>query len=217
MSGGRRTPAPAAPPEVVYRGVRWRRSAAGRVSWFNEGLARWVVWAPGLDAPPLPPEYSSSVPDAAAGTAPAPGVARSTAAGAAMVGRARRASPADAMSRRKPMTSPYRLVPLLVAVLIVAFALWQATRPPAHATQADIAAAQALRGQCLQRHGGTKVAPAYSPTPVACSSRGASVKVVGVLVPGQAGSCPTGSAVIQVLLVGVTGEPTECVLPVKTR
>ena len=212
--GGRRTPLPAALAEVVHRGVRWRRSAAGRVSWFNEGLGRWVVWAPGSDAPPLPPEYSVSA-GAAAGTAPPPPRASSAPAGTAVAGSAGRATPADAMSSRKPMTSPYRLVPLLIAVLVVAVALWQATRPPTHATQADIAAAQALRGECLQRQG-TKLA-SYSPTPVACRSGAATVKVVGVLVPGRPGSCPAGSAVIQVLHVGVVGEPSECVLPLRVK
>ena len=60
---------------------------------------------------------------------------------------------------------------MLVAVFVVAFAFWQATRPPARATQADIAAAQALKGQCLRRQGGTKAAPVYSPTPVSCQLR----------------------------------------------
>jgi hypothetical protein len=115
------------------------------------------------------------------------------------------------------MSSPYRLVPLAVAVLVVGFALWQATRPPAHATQADIAAAQALKGQCLHRQGGTEPAPVYSPMPVSCQSAGASVKVVAVLVPGKPGSCPVGSAVVQVSQVGVVGEPSECILPLRVK
>jgi hypothetical protein len=61
------------------------------------------------------------------------------------------------------------------------------------------------------------LAPVYSPTPVTCRSAGASVKVVAVLVPGKSGSCPAGSAVIQVLHVGVAGEPTECVLPIRVK
>ena len=115
------------------------------------------------------------------------------------------------------MTSPYRLVPLLIAVLVVAIALWQATRPPARATQADMAAAQALKGQCLRRQGGTKSAPVYSPVPLSCRSAEASVKVVAVLVPGRPGSCPASSAVIQVLQAGVAGEPSECVLPITVK
>ncbi len=61
----------------------------------------------------------------------------------------------DAMSTRAPMRSPYRLIPLVrIAVIIVAVALWEATRPPGHATKADIAAAEALKGQCLVKEGG---------------------------------------------------------------
>ncbi|MGA3220577.1 MAG: hypothetical protein ABSE77_16085 [Acidimicrobiales bacterium] len=209
MSGGRRTSASAAGTEVVHRGVRWRRSASRRVSWFNEGMGRWVVWAPGSDAPPLPPDYAASG-DAVAG-APVQTQPAETAVGV------ERRRPVDAMSGRKPMTSPYRLAPLLIAVLVIAIALWQATRPPAHATQADIAAAQALKGKCLRQQGGTRSAPVYSPTPITCQSAGASVRVVTVLVPGRAGTCPVDSAVVQVLQAGVVGEPSECVLPVRVK
>ncbi len=60
VTAGERPTVPAEPGEVVYRGVRWRRSASSeRISWFNEGLGRWVVWVPKSDAPPLPPEYAS--------------------------------------------------------------------------------------------------------------------------------------------------------------
>jgi hypothetical protein len=119
------------------------------------------------------------------------------------------------MARRPSMRSPYRLVPLLVMVFIVAIAVWQATRPAAHASKADIAAAEALRGDCLARTGGTAKSPVYSPVPVSCTGGGASVKVVAVLVPGSrpAGSCPRGSLVVQVLEANVVGEPSECVLP----
>jgi hypothetical protein len=210
MSGARRLPASSAPPEVIYRGVRWRRSASSeRISWFNEGLGRWVVWVPKSDAPPLPPEYAAPITSGAGGPAGA--------AGPVAAGAGNRGTPIDAMSARKPMTSPYRLVPVIIAVLVVVLALWQATRPPARATQADISAAQALRGQCLQRHGGTTFAPIYAPAAVSCQSARASVKVVAVLVPGKPGSCPPGSAVIQVLQAGVTGEPSECILPLKVK
>jgi hypothetical protein len=233
VSGARRPSAPPRP-EVVYRGVRWRRSgSSGRVSWFNDGLGRWVVWAPGSDAPPLPPEYeaSTSSRELTSGASRAAGASRASATPGAVgpagtagtggtagaPGAVLRGRPADAMSRRKPMSSPYRLVPLLVAVFVVAFALWQATRPPGRATHADITAAQAFRGQCLHRQGGTTSAPVYSPTPVSCGSLGASVTVVAVLVPGRPGSCPAGSAVVQVLQAGVAGEPSECVLPVRVK
>ena len=124
--------------------------------------------------------------------------------------------PTDAMARRPSMRSPYRLAPLLIVLFIVAFAVWQATRPAAHASKADIAAAEALKGDCLARDGGTAKSPVYSATPVSCSAGDASVRVVAVLVPGTDRSvpCPQGSLVVQVLEPNVVGEPTECVLAV---
>jgi hypothetical protein len=119
------------------------------------------------------------------------------------------------MSTRAPMRSPYRLIPLVIAVIIVALALWEATRPPGHATEADIAAAEALKGQCLVKEGGKPSFPLLSPTPVKCSEVKAFAKVVAVIVPGHPGSCPPGSAVVQVLQTGVVGEPSECLIPVK--
>ncbi len=190
--------------DVVHRGVRWRRTPAGRISWFNDGLGRWVAWSPGADAPPLPPGWGGTgdddlvqvrAPDEPAQVAP--GVA-----------------PTDAMARRPSMRSPYRLAPLLVVVFIVALAIWQATRPAAHATKADIAAAEALNGQCLARDGGTAKSPAFAPGPVVCTGADASVKVVAVLVLGSSRSvsCPQGSLIVQVLEPNVVGEPSECVL-----
>jgi hypothetical protein len=125
-------------------------------------------------------------------------------------------APTDAMARRPSMRSPYRLAPLLIVLFIVAFAVWQATRPAAHASKADIAAAEALKGDCLARDGGTAKSPVYSAAPVSCSAGDASVRVVAVLVPGadRPASCPQGSLVVQVLEPNVVGEPTECVLAV---
>ena len=59
--GGRRTPLPVGATLKSFTGVcAGGGRQRGGVSWFNEGLGRWVVWAPGSDAPPLPPEYSVS-------------------------------------------------------------------------------------------------------------------------------------------------------------
>ena len=186
--------------------MRWRRTSAGRISWFNDGLGRWVAWAPGADAPPLPPGWGGSGDED-----PVQVRARNEPTSAAP-----EVAPTDAMARRPSMRSPYRLAPLLVVVFIVALALWQATRPAAHATKADIAAAQALNGQCLARDGGTAKSPAFAPGPVSCTGTHASVKVVAVLVPGSSRSvsCPQGSLVVQVLEPNVVGEPSECVLAV---
>jgi hypothetical protein len=188
--------------ETVYRGVRWRRTQAGRVSWFNDGLGRWVTWSPGADAPPLPPGWAGSRDGEAVA---APGIVAPA---------GPQGPPTDAMSRRPSMRSPYRVVPLLVIVFIVGIALWQATRPAAHASRSDISAAEALKGDCLAQKGGTDKSPDYSPAPVSCTGRDAAVKVVAVLVPGsgQSASCPQGSLVVQVLEPNVVGEPSECVL-----
>lgn len=42
------------PVEVTQRGIRWRRDEQGVTSWYDDGASRWVVWRPGLDAPPRP-------------------------------------------------------------------------------------------------------------------------------------------------------------------
>jgi hypothetical protein len=113
------------------------------------------------------------------------------------------------------------LVPIVIAIAIVAVAAYQATRPPARASSADVAAAKALVGDCLARNGGTSASPAYLLAAVSCRSASAAVKVVAVLVPraGKSGTeelgvCPKGSAVAQVLRPGVVGEPFECLTAV---
>jgi len=110
------------------------------------------------------------------------------------------------------MTSPYRLAPLLIALAIVAAAIYQATRPPAHATRQDIASAEALVGKCLAAEAGSGPG-AYSPAPVSCA--GAAVKVVAVVVAGKQSVCPKGTLVAQVAKPGVVGEPFECLLPLR--
>ncbi|MGH9107300.1 MAG: hypothetical protein ACRDZX_16040 [Acidimicrobiales bacterium] len=225
--------------------------------WYNEGLRRWVVWSPGSDAPPLPGGWASAGTKAepggaqraraSSGEAGAGGVAGTASAGTASAGTAGagtagagtagapqargvgRPLPSDAMTRRPSMRSPYRLVPIFMAVLIVAFAVYQATRPPSHATQQDIAAAEALKGKCLGRSGGTTANPTYSVTPVSCSGSSAAVKVVAVRLPKKTvrlpkkgasrlpkkgASCPSGSEVAQLVEPGVRGEPFECLVEV---
>lgn len=46
-----------APTETTHKGVRWRRDDAGHVSFYDQSGGRWVDWAPGVDAPPLPPKW----------------------------------------------------------------------------------------------------------------------------------------------------------------
>ena len=205
----------AAAKETVHRGVRWRRASSGRISWFNDGLGRWVTWSPGADAPPLPPGWRGDRDGEAVPAGGGPSSDGQGPDGQGPDGQAQTA-PTDAMARRPSMRSPYRLAPLLIVLFIVAFAVWQATRPAAHASKADIAAAEALKGDCLARDGGTAKSPVYSAAPVSCSAGDASVRVVAVLVPGTDRSvpCPQGSLVVQVLEPNVVGEPSECVLAV---
>ena len=227
-SSRRRGPAAGAPPgappggppsgggargaEVVHRGVRWRRPLPGRISWYNEGLGRWVLWSPGQDAPPLPPGWEGE--EAPAEGAEQPAVGASPPAARPGVSQARerpgllRYLPSDAMSRRRPMTSPYRWVPLLVALAIVAVAVYQATRPPAHASTQDVATAEALKGKCLAPQGAGSAT--YSTVPVSCAGAGAAVRVVAVVLPSTHITCPKGSLVAQLARPGVAGEPFEC-------
>jgi hypothetical protein len=118
------------------------------------------------------------------------------------------------------MRSPYRIVPIIVAVLVVAAAVFQATRPVARASASDIAVAKALDGHCLARSGGTENAPRYSNRPVGCGTTAANVRVVAVLVPGAdgrvVGSCPKGALAAQVFQP-VAGEPVECLAPATRR
>jgi hypothetical protein len=196
--------------EVVHRGVTWRRSSAGRVTWYNEGLRRWVTWLPGSDAPPLPEGWEKSAVVSARRATPT------------RVGRPAPVSEADtepgaganAMAARPSMRSPYRLVPLVIFIAIIALAVYQATATSSASPQQK-AQAYALSGRCLARNGGSRSAPSYSPTPVSCASSRAAVKVVDVVEPkGTVVRCPAGTDVAQILLAGVRGEPFECLAPV---
>lgn len=199
--------------EVEYRGVRWRKSVGGTVTWLNEGLGRWVTWYPGSDAPPLPPGWQLEedlAPAAAdvAGAVPGPGAVHSTGALPAAAG------PVE----RKAMRSPFRVAPVVIVVMIVVLAIWQATQSPVKATPQDIATAKSLQGKCLARAGGTASSPKLSATPVSCASPSAAVKVVAVVVPhAKTGprACPAGAGLVQVLNPGIMDEPVECVEPVK--
>jgi hypothetical protein len=203
--------------EVVYRGIRWRNPKQGGMYWYNEGLERWVLWSRGQDAPPVPPRWSTDARPSGGETGGAGHQSEASAApcesatGSAAA-RERpgllRYLPSDAMSRRRPMTSPYRLVPVLIALAIVAVAVYQATRPPAHATQQDVARAMALKGRCLAAEEGG--AGAFSARPVSCAGTASAVKVVAVLLPSTHVTCPKGTLLAQVARPGIAGEPFEC-------
>jgi hypothetical protein len=210
--------------EVTYRGIRWRRSVAGTVSWLNDGLGQWVSWYPGADAPPLPPGWEERAGRAAApagpGTRPLPpgrGRPRASGPGADGAGPSKSTGTADQAVQRRPMRSPYRAMPIVIAAVIVVFAIYQATQKPVKATPAQVAAAEALKGKCLVQTGGTAARPKFSPTPVNCSSASASVKVVSVVVPRgkkPPHRCPKGAGLVQVLQPGILDEPVECIEPV---
>jgi hypothetical protein len=198
--------------ETRYRGVRWRRSASGTLTWYNDGNRRWVRWYEGADAPPVPVQWATAGPaqaDAAAGPATAPIPTPRTRVGA---------RPAESGPVPRPsLRSPYRLVPIAIAVFAVAIGAWEGFHPR-HATTSDVSKARALIGQCLARDGGSATAPRFHDAPISCASAGAAVKVVGVIVPGQSGSsCPSGSEVLALVDPGVSGAPLECVVKVPTR
>jgi hypothetical protein len=199
--------------EVVYRGVRWRRSSTGRMLWFNDGSKRWVLWSPGSDAPPVPMAWESAAGDLGADAGDGAGASPA----AEVPGQAARERPGllrympnDAMARRPSMRSPYRIVPIIIVVVVIGLAVYQSTRSPNKATTQDIAAALALKGRCLEKHGGTAQYPDYSPTPLSCSAPKAVVKVVEVVIPGPKAACPTDTLAVRVIGNALTGEPIEC-------
>lgn len=211
--------------ELAYRGIRWRRSAGGTVTWLNERRGQWVAWYEGADAPPLPPawEAQAHLPDypvkaPAASSAPALVDLLPPRRGAARPRAAGRPSPVDRPVPRASWRSPYRLAPIAIALAIVAAGIWQGTHPALTATPQQVAKAKSLRGKCLAQTGGSAKAPQLSPIAVSCSSPQAAYRVVEVLVPGAKGeprACPTGDAMVRVEDTNVAGEPVECVAPVR--
>jgi hypothetical protein len=59
------------PEETTYRGVRWQRDKVGRLRFYDGDGDRWVMWAPGVDAPPRPPGWERR--RRGLGTIPRPG------------------------------------------------------------------------------------------------------------------------------------------------
>ena len=104
---------------------------------------------------------------------------------------------------------------MLIALAIVAVAVYQAARPAAHATQQDIASAKALDGKCLASQGAGSAA--YSIAPVSCAGAAAAVKVVAVVLPSAHVTCPKSTLVAQVARPGVAGEPFECLARLHKR
>ncbi|HTW09042.1 MAG TPA: hypothetical protein VME46_16150, partial [Acidimicrobiales bacterium] len=183
---------------------------------------RWALWSPGSDAPPLPAQWDGVVEAVALTPAQSGNGARPQPEGEANAERYRRRGlwrylSTDSMARRPSMKSPYRLFPLVLVALILVVATYQAFRPPPKANKADIAAAEALKGKCLAKSGGTARYPDYSPNPVPCASSTAFALVVAVVLPGKGAECPRDTVVVRVVDVDVSGEPVECLTAVTRR
>jgi hypothetical protein len=173
--------APAAA-ETTHRGVPWRRDGQGRISFYDADAKRWVAWAPGVDAPPLPPGWGAGEP------------------------------PASGRLVRAGWTSRWRLLPLILVVVAVVIAVVQALHSSPNQTAKEASAAAALMGRCLAQDGTAGGHPKYSGKPVDCASPQAAVKVVAVVpsTPGSAG-CPAGTTGVELAYAGVRYPHILCV------
>ncbi len=112
--------------------------------------------------------------------------------------------PAPTRPPRPGWRSPYRLVPVALAVILVVVGLVQALGSAQPVTSA-VDRARALQGKCLSRTGTIAGVAAYSATAVACAAPDAAVKVVATIV-GPAGSghprsCPVATTLVELLCV----------------
>jgi hypothetical protein len=175
---------------TTHRGVRWERTAGGRIRWRDEDQQRWVTWRPGQDAPPRPAGWVVEEP---------------------------LGSPLRDRRARAGWRSPYRLVPVALVALIVVVGAIQADRhrTPAAGTAADQAAAKLLH-HCLATDGTADGQPIYEAGSVSCTSPKASVQVIAVLSRAAAatGSCPRGTSSVRLAAPGVSSPPVLCVAPV---
>jgi hypothetical protein len=189
-AGGRARKDPALRASTTHRGVRWQRNSYGRLRWYNDDGQRWVLWRPGQDAPPLPPGWGS---------------------GSGPLG-----TPLRDRRARAKWRSPYRLVPVGLAVLILALGVVQAVRERPSPTKAEAAAAEKLLGKCLESNGTFDGKPRYEASPVSCTSPHATVKVISVL-PGTPGApnCPAGATAVRLAYPDVKYLHRECVKPVR--
>lgn len=187
---------------TIYRGIRWRRDPGGKRSWYNEELERWQTWHPDADAPPLPPGWGLGSAEEAKDPASGGSVSK----------------PVLGLRISRPRwRSPYRIVPIVLAVFVIAVALFQSLgNSRAGLIRAEKHAAEALLGQCLAQNGTSGGRPAYSTSTVSCGSSAAAVKVVKV-IPGTPGSpnCPSGTTAMQIPYRGVRYPHVECVKPVR--
>ena len=178
----------ASPSRATYRGVRWRRDAAGTTAWFNDGIKRWVRWYPGADAPPLPPRWAAE------------------------------SAPPPPRLVRPGWRSPYRIVPLVLLAFILVIGTYQALRTTSDPAATEAKAAQALVGRCLASDGELGGHPLYRPRPVPCSGPVAAVEVRAVRPGTPGGpACPQGTTPTQIPTVGVRYPHTLCLTPLRDR
>jgi len=162
--------------ETLHRGIRWRRRGReGPIEFLDPNRDSWVMWSPGVDAPPRPEGWEPPTPAPARSRTPRPG-----------------------------WRTPWRLVPLAVTVLVVVIAIVQVMRPSGNNVKKEAAATAALLGKCLAQHGTAEGHPKYSANPVPCASSSAVVKVVQIVAstPGSP-SCPDGTVGFETPYPGV--------------
>jgi len=173
---------PTAGERVRYRGIRWRKDPDGTIGWYNEEAGGWLRWRPGGDAPPVPPRWADDV---------------------AKI-------PVPPRLRRASWRSPYRLVPIALALGAVVLGVVQVDSSTSHAAARANREAHALLGHCLAPTGTAK--GVYSTTPVPCGGPTATVRVVAVhRATGTRPVCPAGSTALRLSYVGVATPDIECV------
>ena len=125
-------------------------------------------------------------------------------------------APAGTRPVRPGWRTPWRLVPLAVTALVVVVAVIQVVHPSGNNVKKEQVATAALLGKCLAQHGTAEGHPKYSPTPVPCASRAASVKVVAVVPSAPGGApCPQGTTGFELPYPGVRYLHILCVAPVR--
>jgi hypothetical protein len=176
--------------ETTHRGIRWQKDDDGGLRFFDADGERWVTWAPGVDAPPLPPGWA-----APGGAAPG------------------RAAPGRAGGVERPSwRSRWRLIPVVFIVAVLAIAIFQGLRPSASQAHKEAKATAALLNKCLPQKGTVDGRPQYSATPVPCDSATAAVRVVSVVPSGPGGAvCPADTVGVEVPYPGVRYPHVLCI------
>jgi hypothetical protein len=171
--------------EITHRGIRWQRREDGHLRFYDPDGGRWITWAPGVDAPPLPPGWGERGPSGA-----------------------RPSGTIDRPSWR----SRWRLIPVVVIVAVLVIAVVQGLRPSASQAHKEAKATAALLGKCLPQNGTSGGRPEYSATPVPCDSAKAAVRVVQV-VPSTPGSpvCPDTTVAVELPYPGVRYPHVLCI------